>query len=67
MHSLESYCRRQRTEILDSILREYFTGNAPYATEDILLILSILLERDPGNADYHAAWFALADEDTFQP
>ena len=67
MHSLESYCRRQSTEILDSVVRAYLSDRRSYALEDVRLILAILLKREPDNEDFHAAWFALADEDTFQP
>ena len=64
MHSLESYCRRQSTEHLVSVVREYLSEPRSYAPEDVRLILAILLEREPDNEDFHAAWFALADQDS---
>ena len=67
MHSLESYCRRQSTERLVSVVRAYLSDRRSYAPEDVRLILAILLEREPDNEDFHSAWFALADEGTFQP
>lgn len=46
-HSVEAYLRRQRTEVLQAILRADLEGREEYTLDAILLICKILAERDP--------------------